>query len=78
MKTTLTTTELIELTNSNQCKTIEASLILNSGFFATHFLEARRKRLYDIGIDSEQVKWKFEEFLNNYNSGRWLVVQVVV
>jgi hypothetical protein len=70
------TEDLIEIICQNERKTIEASLVL-SGCFATHFLRYSHRKLHDVGIDSEAVSWKIDEFLVYYPNALWVVQQIV-
>lgn len=72
----LSTIELINSLKINRGNVFEVSI--NNGFFkATHLIYWGGKILYDTGIDSIEVKWKIEEFLENYFYSYWEIEQVV-
>lgn len=75
-KKKISTNELILLLKSNKRKFIEASL--NDGIFnATHFIWFGGKMIYDMGIDSNEVKWNISSFQNWYQSAYWRIDQIV-
>jgi hypothetical protein len=71
------TEELCILLDSNKNKTVEASLLLNYGGMATHFLSKSKSYIFDEGIDSQLTKWSKDEFIANYKNGHWIVNQIV-
>jgi len=57
-------------------KIIEASMCL--GFFrATHVLSFGSRKIYDTGIDSQQVTWRPADFVKMYQKHQWVIDQIV-
>jgi len=51
---------------------------LGNGFAkATHLIYWGGRKLFDTGIDSEEIKWKEEEFQENYSKSFWEIEQIV-
>jgi hypothetical protein len=72
----VSTNELINLLKLNRGKVFEVSI--SNGFLkATHLIYWGGKILYDTGIDSIEIKWKADEFLENYILSYWEIEQVV-
>lgn len=59
--------------NSNY---VEASL--NDGIFnATHLIRFGGRKFFDTGIDSKEVSWKENDFLNFYTLANWKIDQII-
>ena len=72
----ISTIELIKLVTENNDKVYEVSL--NNGFFnATHFLSFGGRKIFDIGIDSQEITWFPDDFISFYYQAYWIVDQVV-
>jgi len=72
----VSTKELIKKIKENKGKTFEVAI--NKGAFRfTHFIYFGGKLLYDTGIDSQEIKWKPQDFSDYYNSTFWQIDQVV-
>lgn len=68
------TTDLVKLLHKN--KFVEASL--NDGIFnATHFIRFGGRKIFDTGIDSQEVSWKEVEFLSFYEKSFWKIDQIL-
>lgn len=72
----LCTNELVSEIKENKGKMFEAAIV-KRGFRATHFIYFGGHLLYDTGIDSQEIKWKPQDFLDYYNSTFWQIDQVV-
>ncbi len=72
----VSTKELIKKIKANKGKTFEVAIVKEI-FRATHFIYFGGRLLYDTGIDSQEIRWKPEEFLNYYISTFWQIDQVV-
>ena len=73
---TLTETQLFNFIAYNN-KIIEASLLLNYGGKATHFLSKRKSYIIDEGIDGQLTKWSKDEFITHYKNSQWIISQTV-
>ncbi|GAB4439725.1 MAG: hypothetical protein Kow0031_21610 [Anaerolineae bacterium] len=72
----ITTSQLVDLLTNNKGKYVEASL--NNGFFsATHLLVFGGQKIFDTGIDSQEISWKPEDFIRFYPEAYWVVDQIV-
>lgn len=72
----ISTNEIIKLVTRNKNKVYEISL--NNGVFnATHFLSYGGKKIYDIGIDSKEIKWFPNEFISFYSRAFWIIDQII-
>jgi hypothetical protein len=72
----ISTVELVKRVKANKGKVFEVAIL--KGFFrATHFIYFGGRLLYDTGIDSQEIKWKPEEFVSYYSSTFWHIDQVV-
>ncbi len=70
------TAQLVDLLIKNKGRCIEASM--SNGYFkATHMLAFGGRKIYDTGIDSEEVKWRSQEFIEFYSEAHWLIEQIV-
>lgn len=70
------TTQLVDLLIKNKGRYIEASM--SNGYFkATHMLTFGGRKIYDTGIDSQEVKWSPQEFIEFYPEVYWLIEQIV-
>lgn len=68
------TKEMVKLLHTNRY--VEASL--NNGMFnATHLVRFGGRKIFDIGIDSQEVSWKVEEFVSFYEMSFWKIDQIV-
>lgn len=74
---TLTEEQLFNFVSSNKNKIIEASLLLDYGGKATHFLSKRKSYIIDEGIDSQLTKWSKDEFIIHYKNSQWIISQIV-
>lgn len=72
----VSTKQLLNRLKKNKGKFFEVALS-NGIFRATHILYWRGKMLYDTGIDSQDIKWTREDFINWYPKAYWLIDQVV-
>jgi len=70
------TSTLINLLKKNKGKIFEISLS-NQFFKATHFIYFGGKKLFDTGIDSQEITWTPDEFLKFYSKAYWSIEQVV-
>jgi len=72
----ISSTQLVDLLIKNKGKYIEASM--SNGYFkATHMLVFGGRKIYDTGIDSEEIKWSPQEFIKFYSESFWLIEQIV-
>ena len=72
----ISTNSLVRLLTAD--KNVDFEVSLNNGVFnATHFLRFGGRKIYDIGIDSQQSLWNISEFTAWYNEANWLVDQIV-
>lgn len=68
------TAELIELLLRN--KFVEASL--NDGIFnATHFIRFGGRKIFDTGIDSQEISWSINDFVSYYENTYWKIDQII-
>jgi len=75
-RTKISTYSLVRLLTADKNVVFEASL--NNGVFnATHFLRFGGRKIYDIGIDSQQNVWNVSEFVEWYPKAMWLIDQIV-
>ena len=72
----ITSNELVSRLKMNRRKMFEVAICKGS-VRATHFIYFGGKLLYDTGIDSKEVKWKPQDFLNHYKHTFWKIDQVV-
>jgi len=72
----ISTQELIALLKSERSSYLEVSLN-NKYFKATHFMTFGGKKIYDTGIDSKDIKWKCNEFLEFYPYAYWKIDQII-
>ena len=72
----ISTKELIQQLKKQKNKIFETSLCLFQ-FRATHFIFWGGKKIFDTGIDSQEIKWKEKEFLDKYSESSWLVEQII-
>jgi len=71
-----TTKEIIQLIRSNPDKAFEI-FMCNGIFRAIHFIDIYKNIIYDVGIDSQPVRWKEEDFINQYPQAMWEIDQIV-
>lgn len=72
----ISTSRLIKLVTANIDRVFEVSL--NDGIFnATHFLSFGGRKLYDTGIDSQEMTWLPDEFVSFYRDAFWKIDQIV-
>lgn len=68
------TTELVKLLCNN--KFVEASL--NDGIFnATHFIRFGGRKIFDTGIDSQEISWSINDFVSYYENTFWKIDQII-
>ena len=72
----LTTRQLLDFLNGNH-HLIEASLLLNFGGRATHFISRHQAIICDEGIDDELVRWQPADFLAHYHDASWSIQQII-
>jgi hypothetical protein len=72
----ISTNELITKLKVNKRKIFEVAIVKDA-LQATHFIYFGGKLLYDTGIDSQEIKWKPQDFLGYYNSTFWQIDQVI-
>ncbi len=72
----ISTHELVTKLKQNKGKMFEV-VIKHGAFRFTHFIYFGGKFLYDTGIDSQEIKWKPQDFSDYYNSTFWHIDQVV-
>lgn len=72
----MSTSDLINLLKANKGLYLEAAISMGD-FRATHFLFFGGKKIYDTGIDSQDVKWFPVEFLEFYQKAIWNIDQFV-
>ena len=71
-----TTAELVELLVKNKRIWIEACL--NTRVFrCCHMMVFGGRKIFDIGIDSQEVTWKPDEFVKFYDKAYWEIEQIV-
>lgn len=75
--TKIRTEILLDTVAFNSGKIIEARLLINNFFTATHFLYFEGENLYDEGIDGEERKLRKNDFLNEYQNNYWLIDNMV-
>lgn len=74
MEYKIDTKELIKLVKES--KYVEASL--NNGLFnATHLISFGGRKLFDTGVDSQEVSWFEKEFLSFYIYAKWKIDQII-
>ena len=61
------TNELVSEIKNNTGKMFEVAIVKH-GFRATHFIYFGGKLLYDTGIDSKEVMWKPNDFIDYYRN----------
>lgn len=67
---------MVEKMISNKGRHFEAGM--DNGFFcATHFLCFGGRKIYDTGIDSQDIIWKPQEFVDFYRFAYWKIDQIV-
>lgn len=72
----ISTKEFVNLLINNKKNYFE--VFLSNGYFnATHFITFGGKKIYDTGIDSKDVKWTIEEFINFYPYAFWKIDQII-
>ena len=69
--------DLINIIFENPKRMIEARLLINIIFSATHFIYYNGKCLNDEGIDGEKRNVSINEFLNNYRNNYWLIDNII-
>ncbi len=74
---TISTSELIQLLMDNKGTYIEASPALTYNGRATHFLIFEGEKIFDTGIDSQEVSWHPQEFVAFYPNATWVITQIV-
>jgi hypothetical protein len=67
-----TTNQLIYRLKENSPQVFEANLKLR-GLNATHYIYYKKGKIYDEGIDEKNIRWKEDEFLNHYQSNKWVI-----
>lgn len=72
----ISTQQLIALQKKHKNSYFEVSLS-NKYFRATHFMTFGGKKIYDTGIDSKDVKWTPNEFLEFYPRAFWKIDQII-
>jgi len=72
----ISTRNMVGILSARRTRWLEASL--NNGTFnATHFLRFGGRKIFDCGIDSEEVSWDIESFLAFYSQAYWRIDQIV-
>jgi hypothetical protein len=74
---TVETKELLEIIKGNAGKMVEARILINRFFCATHFFYFKGKRFYNEGIDGENRVQSQKYFLNFYRNNYWLVDNII-
>lgn len=72
----VSTKELIKKIKADKGKVFEVSLCLVF-LRATHTISWGGKKIYDTGIDSQEIKWKESEFIEEYSESVWLIEQII-
>ena len=72
----ISTIELVRYLTENKGKYVEASMN-NNIFKATHMIIFGGRKIFDTGIDSQEISWKPQEFIEFYQKAHWLVEQIV-
>jgi hypothetical protein len=70
------TQALVNTITANADKWVEARLCFN-GFAATHFLYFTANKLYDEGIDGEELETSILDFSNRYQDCYWRIDNIV-
>lgn len=71
------TAEIVKILFDGKKKWIEVSL--NDGTFnATHILQPRKNKVIDCGIDSRDVSWELEDFIEFYRFAHWKIDQISI
>ncbi|MBN1218530.1 MAG: hypothetical protein JXM69_06370 [Anaerolineae bacterium] len=70
------TSQLVEFLIQHKGKFVEASMS-NGIFKATHILRFGGRKIFDTGIDSQEVTWTPQEFIDFYPKAYWMIEQVV-
>lgn len=70
------TKTIVELLTTNKEKVFEISMS-TACFKATHIVYFGGRKIFDMGIDSQTVAWKPNEFLGFYPQAYWKIEQVI-
>lgn len=70
------TKTIVDLLKKNQKTVFEISLN-TTDFKATHVVYYGGRKIFDMGIDSQTVAWKPNEFLTFYPQATWSIEQVI-
>ena len=68
--------QLANLLIQNKGKYIEASMC-SACFRATHMLTFGGRKIFDTGIDSQEITWYPKEFVEFYPNAFWVIEQIV-